>query len=194
MFTPIVIEQGVRGERAFDIYSRLLKDRIIILTGPIDDSSASSIIAQLLFLNSEGSEPIQLYINSPGGSVSAGLAIYDTMQHIKAPVGTLCVGQAASMGAVLLAAGDKGSRFILPNARVMIHQPIGYAEGKETDIRIQAEQIQKTRDRLAKILLKHTRSDVDIKHIQDMMEFDFWMTSNEAKINGFVDKVLEGKI
>lgn len=191
---PIVIEQGARGERAFDIYSRLLKDRIIVLTGGIDDYIASSIVAQLLFLNSEGHESIQLYINSPGGSVSAGLAIYDTMQHIKAPVSTLCVGQAASMAAVLLAAGEPGQRFILPNARVMIHQPMGYAEGKETDIRIQAEQIQKTRTNLANILLKHTRKDVDIKHIQDMMEWDFWMTADEAKLHKFVDRILQDKV
>lgn len=194
MSTPVVIEQGVRGERAYDIYSRLLKDRIIILTGVIHDDLASSIVGQLLFLNSENHEPIQLYINSPGGSVTAGLAIYDTMQHVTAPVHTLCVGQAASMAAVLLAAGEPGKRTILPNARVMVHQPHGAVEGKETDIRIQAEQIEKIRLKLAKILLKHTRADIDLKQVQDMLEWDFWMEADEAKLHKFVDKVIEGKI
>jgi len=189
---PIVIESGVRGERAYDIYSRLLKDRIILLSGPIDDYTASIIVAQLLFLNSEGEEEIQMYINSPGGSVTAGLAIYDTMQHIKAPVSTLCVGQAASMAAVLLSAGEEGKRYILPNARVMIHQPMGYAEGKETDIRIQAQQIEKIRDRLAKILSNHTKKS-DLKEVQDMMEWDFWMDSDEAILHKFADNVLKGK-
>ena len=193
MSTPIVIEQGTRGERAYDIYSRLLKDRIILLTGSIDDDVASSIVGQLLFLNSENHDPIQLYINSPGGSVTSGLAIYDTMQHIKAPVHTLCIGQAASMGAILLAAGEPGKRSILPNARVMIHQPYGAVEGKETDIRIQAEQIEKIRGKLANILLKHTRQDVDVKHIQDMLEWDFWMEADQAKLHKFVDKILTEK-
>lgn len=192
--TPIVIENTSRGERSYDIYSRLLKDRIIVLTGPIDDYVASSIVAQLLFLNSENSDTIQFYINSPGGSVSAGLAIYDTMQHIKAPVSTLCVGQAASMGAVLLAAGAPGKRLILPNARVMIHQPSGYAEGKETDIRIQATQIDKTRNRLASILNKHTTKSKDIRKMQEMLETDFWMDAEEAKQHKFVDKILEGSL
>ncbi len=189
---PVVIESGVRGERAYDIYSRLLKDRIILLSGPIDDYTASIIVAQLLFLNSEGEEEIQMYINSPGGSVTAGLAIYDTMQHIKAPVSTLCVGQAASMAAVLLSAGEEGKRYILPNARVMIHQPMGYAEGKETDIRIQAQQIEKIRNRLAKILSNHTKKS-DLKEVQDMMEWDFWMDSDEAILHKFADNVLKGK-
>jgi len=189
---PVIIESGVRGERAYDIYSRLLKDRIILLSGPIDDYTASIIVAQLLFLNSEGEEEIQMYINSPGGSVTAGLAIYDTMQHIKAPVSTLCVGQAASMAAVLLSAGEEGKRYILPNARVMIHQPMGYAEGKETDIRIQAQQIEKIRNRLAKILSKHTKK-ADLKEVQDIMEWDFWMDSDEAIIHKFADNVLKGK-
>lgn len=189
---PVVIESGVRGERAYDIYSRLLKDRIILLSGPIDDYTASIVVAQLLFLNSEGEEEIQMYINSPGGSVTAGLAIYDTMQHIKAPVSTLCVGQAASMAAVLLSAGEEGKRYILPNARVMIHQPMGYAEGKETDIRIQAQQIEKIRNRLAKILSNHTKKS-DLKEVQDMMEWDFWMDSDEAIIHKFADNVLKGK-
>lgn len=189
---PIVIESGVRGERAYDIYSRLLKDRIILLSGPIDDYTASIVVAQLLFLNSEGEEEIQMYINSPGGSVTAGLAIYDTMQHIKAPVSTLCVGQAASMAAVLLSAGEEGKRYILPNARVMIHQPMGYAEGKETDIRIQAQQIEKIRNRLAKILSNHTKKS-DLKEVQDMMEWDFWMDSDEAILHKFADNVLKGK-
>jgi len=189
---PVVIESGVRGERAYDIYSRLLKDRIILLSGPIDDYTASIVVAQLLFLNSEGEEEIQMYINSPGGSVTAGLAIYDTMQHIKAPVSTLCVGQAASMAAVLLSAGEEGKRYILPNARVMIHQPMGYAEGKETDIRIQAQQIEKIRNRLAKILSNHTKKS-DLKEVQDMMEWDFWMDSDEAILHKFADNVLKGK-
>lgn len=192
--TPIVIESGKRGEQAYDIYSRLLKDRIIVLTGPIDDYISSSIVAQLLFLNSESSDPIQLYINSPGGHVTAGLAIYDTMQHIKAPVHTLCIGQAASMGAILLAGGAAGKRFILPNARVMVHQPSGYAEGKETDIRIQATEIQKIRQRIVKILCKHLSPDLKKARIQNMLESDFWMDAHEALKHGFIDKVLEDEI
>lgn len=191
MIVPIVIEEGKRGERSYDIYSRLLKDRIILLTEVINDNLAANIIGQLLFLNSQNHEPIQLYINSAGGVVTSGLAIYDTMQFIKSPVHTLCLGQAASMAAILLAAGEPGKRSILPNARVMIHQPYGAVEGKETDIRIQAEQIEKTRKQLANILLKHTRSDVDLKHIQDMLEWDFWMTPEDAKLHKFVDNVLE---
>ncbi len=192
--TPIVIENTSRGERSYDIYSRLLKDRIVVLTGPIDDYVASSIVAQFLFLNSENSNTIQFYINSPGGSVTAGLAIYDTMQHIKAPVSTLCVGQAASMAAVLLAAGTPGKRLILPNARVMIHQPSGYAEGKETDIRIQAAQIDKIRNRLAVLLNKHTTKSSDVTKMQEMLETDFWMDAIEAKKHKFVDKILKGSL
>lgn len=186
---PMVVEQTSRGERGYDIYSRLLKDRIIFLGTPVDDYVANLIIAQLLFLESEDSEKdIYLYINSPGGSVSAGLGIYDTMQYIKAPVSTICIGQAASMGAVLLAAGAKGKRKCLPNARVMIHQPSGGAQGQSTDIQIQAKEILKVRDRLNGLLASHTGQKV--AKIDLDTERDNFMSAEEAKAYGLVDQVI----
>lgn len=183
---PIVIEQGTRGEKAYDIYSRLLKDRVIILHEGIDNFQANSIVAQLLFLNSESKDPINLYINSPGGSVTAGLAIYDTMNHIDAPVNTFCVGQAASMAAVLLAAGKK--RLILPSAEVMLHQPMGQAFGQATDISIQAKRIERVKAKLIQIIAKHTnRHELTVG--QDI-DRDFWMTAEEALAYGIVDKIL----
>ncbi|MBQ1856378.1 MAG: ATP-dependent Clp protease proteolytic subunit, partial [Anaerovibrio sp.] len=161
-FVPYVVEQSGNGERSYDIYSRLLKDRIIMLTGEINDTVASSVVAQLLFLESEDPDKdIYLYINSPGGVVTAGMAIYDTMQYIKPDVSTICVGQAASMGSLLLTAGAKGKRFALPNARIMIHQPLGGARGQSTDIQIQAQEMQRTRDMINKVLADHTGQDLD---------------------------------
>ena len=190
---PMVVEQTGRGERAYDIYSRLLKDRIVFLGSPVDDMIANLIIAQLLFLEAEDSEKdIFLYVNSPGGSVSAGLAIYDTMQFIKPQVVTTCVGLAASMGAVLLAAGAKGKRAALPNARIMIHQPWGGAQGQASDIEIQAKEILKTRDSLNKILSKHTGQPLE--RIEKDSDRNFWMSSAEAKEYGLIDEVYEKKI
>ena len=190
MLVPIVVEQTNRGERAYDIYSRLLKDRIIFLGAPIDDVFANLIIAQLLFLEAEDPEKdINLYINSPGGSVTAGLAIYDTMQYIKCDVVTYCVGQAASMGAVLMAAGAAGKRYALPNARIMIHQPWGGAQGQATDISIQAKEILRLRDRLNEILAFHTgKSVTDIARDADR---DFFMSAEESKAYGLVDLVTQ---
>jgi ATP-dependent Clp protease protease subunit len=186
---PMVIEQSGRGERAYDIYSRLLKERVVFLVGPATEVTANLIVAQLWVLESENPDKdIFFYINSPGGSVSAGLAIYDTMQFIKPDVSTLCVGQAASMGALLLAAGDAGKRFALPNSRVMIHQPMGGFQGQASDIEIHAKEILKTRDRLNKIYVKHTGQD--LKTIEDVMERDRFMTPEEAKAFGLVDEVL----
>jgi len=186
---PIVVEQTGRGERSYDIYSRLLKDRIICLMGPIDDTVSSVVVAQLLFLQSESSKkPIHMYINSPGGSVTAGLAIYDTMQYIHPPVATWCVGQAASMGSLLLAAGTKGMRHSLPNSRVMIHQPSGGARGQATDIQIQAEEIVKLKKQLNEIYVKHTNQPLD--YIYQSMERDNFMSPEEAKEFGLIDKVL----
>lgn len=186
---PMVIEQTGRGERAYDIFSRLLKDRIIFVGTAISDEVSNLIIAQLLFLQSEDSEkPINLYINSPGGSVTAGLAMYDTMQFLKCEVHTYCVGQAASMGAVLLAAGARGKRFALPNARIMIHQPWGGVEGQAADISIQAKEILRLRDRINEILAVHTgRSLEDIARDTDR---DFFMSAEEAKKYGLVDEVV----
>ena len=190
---PIVVEQTGRGERAYDIYSRLLKDRIVFLGSPVDDVIANLIIAQLLFLEAEDSEKdIFLYINSPGGSVTAGLAIYDTMQFIKPAVATTCVGLAASMGAVLLAAGTKGKRAALPNARVMIHQPWGGAQGQASDIEIQAKEILKTKEALNKILAKHTGQPLE--RIEKDSDRNFWMSPPEAKEYGLIDEVYERKI
>jgi len=187
---PIVVEQTGRGERSYDIYSRLLKDRIICLMGPIDDTVSSVVVAQLLFLQSESSKkPIHMYINSPGGSVTAGLAIYDTMQYILPPVATWCVGQAASMGSLLLAAGTQGMRYSLPNSRVMIHQPSGGARGQATDIQIQAEEIIKLKKQLNEIYVKHTKQPLD--YIYQSMERDNFMSPQEAKEFGLIDKVLE---
>jgi ATP-dependent Clp protease protease subunit len=186
---PMVIEQSGRGERAYDIYSRLLKERVIFLVGPVTESTANLIVAQLLFLESENPDKdIFFYINSPGGSVSAGLAVYDTMQFIKPDVSTLCVGQAASMGSLLLAAGDKDKRFILPNSRVMIHQPMGGFQGQATDIEIHAKEILYLRQRLNEILARHTGKPVET--IARDTERDFFLGAEDAVKYGLVDKVL----
>ncbi len=186
---PTVIEKTNYGERAFDIYSRLLKERIIFLGGPIDDHVANIVIAQLLFLENEDSKKdIQLYINSPGGSVSAAMAMYDTMNFIKPDVQTICVGLAASAGALLLSSGAKGKRFSLPNAEIMIHQPLGGARGQATDIEITAKQILKIRERLNKILADNTGQK--LATIEKDVERDFWMTAEEAKKYGIVDKII----
>lgn len=188
MLVPMVIEKSQFGERAYDIYSRLLKERIIFLGGPIDDDVANLVIAQLLFLESEDpKKDISLYINSPGGSVTATLAMVDTMNHVKPAVSTVCVGMAASGGAILLSAGEKGKRFALPNAEVMIHQPHGGAEGQATDIEITAKQILKLRATLNKILAKNTGQKLE--KIEKDVERDFFMTADEAKKYGIVDKV-----
>ena len=187
---PMVIEQTPRGERAFDIYSRLLKERIIFLTGPINSTVASLVSAQLLFLESENNtKDIYLYINSPGGIVADGLAIYDTMQYIKPAVSTLCIGQAASMGSFLLAAGAKGQRMSLPNARIMVHQPSAGFQGQATDIEIHANEILKTKKRLNEIYSKHTGQSVE--KIKDALERDKFMSADEAKSFGLIDKVVE---
>ncbi len=189
MLVPIVVEQTNRGERAYDIYSRLLKDRIIFLGAPIDDIFANLVIAQLLFLEAEDPEKdINLYINSPGGSVTAGLGIYDTMQYVKPPINTICLGQPASMGALLLSAGTKGKRFALPNARVMIHQPMGGFQGQATEIDIHAREILKIRERLNEILSKHTGQPLE-KIAQDT-ERDYFMSGEEAKRYGLIDEVI----
>lgn len=188
-FVPIVVEQSNRGERAYDIYSRLLKDRIVFIGGPIDDTVANLIIAQLLFLESEDPDKdIHLYINSPGGVVTAGLAIYDTMQYIKPNVSTICLGMAASMAAVLLAAGAKGKRYALPYARVMIHQPLGGAQGQATDIEIHAREILRLRGVLNDILVNHTGQSLE--NIQRDTERDFFMSSEQAKDYGIIDSVI----
>ncbi len=187
---PMVIEQSPRGERAYDIYSRLLKERIIFLGGAVNDEVANLIIAQLLFLEAEDpNRDITLYINSPGGVVTAGLAIYDTMQYIKADVSTLCLGQAASMGALLLAAGAPGKRYVLPNSRILIHQPMGGFQGQATDIDIHAREILKLRQRLNEILAKHTGQSLE--KIQADTERDYFMGSQEALDYGLVDDILE---
>ena len=186
---PMVVEQTSRGERAYDIYSRLLKERVIFLVGPVEDHVANLIVAQLLFLESENPDKdIHFYINSPGGSVSAGLAVYDTMQFIKPDVSTMCVGQAASMGALLLTGGARGKRFCLPHSRVMIHQPLGGFQGQATDIDIHAREILKARERLNKIFVKHTGQSID--KIQKDTERDKFMSSKEAKSYGLIDAVL----
>jgi len=189
---PMVIEQSSRGERAYDIYSRLLKDRVIFIVGPIEDHMANLIVAQLLFLESENPDKdINLYINSPGGVVSAGLAIYDTMQFIRCDVSTMCIGQAASMGAVLLAAGAKDKRYCLPHSRVMIHQPLGGFQGQATDIDIHAREILKTRQQLNELLASHTGQDVDT--IAKDTERDNFMDPKQALEYGLVDKVFENR-
>jgi len=189
MIIPTVIEKSQFGERAYDIYSRLLKENIIFVGGPIDDYMANLIVAQLLFLQSEDpKKEVKLYINSPGGSVTAGLAIIDTMRHIKNPIATVCVGIAASMGAVILASGDKGKRFALPNSEIMIHQPMGGVEGQAADIAITAKQILKIRDNLYKILAESTgKTPTQIEKDSDR---DYFMSSDEAKKYGLIDKVL----
>lgn len=187
---PMVVEQTGRGERAFDIYSRLLKDRIIFLGTPIDDDVANLVIAQMLFLESEDPDKeIHIYINSPGGIVSAGLAIYDTMQYIKPVISTTCLGQAASMGALLLAGGAPGKRFALPHSRILIHQPLGGAQGQATDIGIQAKEILRIREELNLILAKHTGQSVD--KISRDTDRDFYMTGEQAKEYGIIDAVIE---
>lgn len=189
---PTVIEKSGYGERAYDIYSRLLKERIIFLGGPIVDQVANSIIAQLLFLDHEDSKKdIQLYLNTPGGSVTAGLAIYDTMQHVKSPVSTICVGMAASMGAVLLAAGQKGKRFTLPNSEILLHQVMGGVEGQAIEIEITARHIIKIKDKLNQILVKHTGQKLD--KIERDTDRDFYLTSQEAKDYGLIDEIIKTK-
>jgi len=186
---PMVVEQTNRGERAYDIYSRLLKERIIFLVGPVHDSVASLICAQLLFLESENpSKDISFYINSPGGVVTSGMAIYDTMQYVRPPVSTVCIGQAASMGSLLLAAGAKHKRFSLPNSRIMIHQPSGGAQGQATDIEIQAREILALRSRLNNIYVDHTGQPLDV--IERAVERDKFMTASEAKEFGLIDEVV----
>lgn len=189
---PVVVEQTSRGERSYDIYSRLLKDRIIFLGTAIDDDVANAVVAQLLFLAAEDPEKdIQMYINSPGGSVSAGMAIYDTMQHIKPDVSTMCIGLAASMGAVLLTAGAKGKRYALPNSEIMIHQPLGGARGQASDIQIHAEHIIKTRKRLNKILSE--RSGQPLERVENDTDRDRFMDAEEAKAYGLIDEVITRK-
>lgn len=188
-YVPMVVEQSSRGERAYDIYSRLLKDRIVFIGGPIDDNVANLVVAQLLFLESEDPDKdIYLYINSPGGVVTAGLAIYDTMQYIKPDVSTICVGQAASMGSLLLTAGAPGKRYALPHARIMIHQPLGGAQGQSTDIQIQAKEILRLREVGNEILMKHTGQEHD-KVVADT-ERDNFMSAEEAVAYGLIDKVV----
>ena len=187
---PMVVEQTNRGERSYDIYSRLLKDRIIFLTGEINDQMADLVVAQLLFLESEDPDKdIQIYINSPGGSVSAGFAIYDTMQYIKPHVSTICVGLAASMGAFLLLAGEKGKRYALPNADIMIHQPLGGAQGQAADIQIHAEKILKTRDQLNTIIAERTGQT--LTKVKKDTDRDYYMSAEEAKAYGIIDDVIE---
>jgi ATP-dependent Clp protease protease subunit len=192
LLVPMVVEQTGRGERGYDIYSRLLKDRIVFIGTPIDDNVANLIIAQMLYLQSEdAAKDINLYINSPGGSVTAGMAIYDTIQFVKCDVTTYCVGQAASMGAVLLAAGTKGKRLSLPNARIMIHQPWGGVQGQASDISIQAREILRTRDRLNEILALHTGKPIET--IAKDTDRDFFMSSAEARDYGLIDEVVKSR-
>lgn len=187
---PIVVEQTNRGERAYDIYSRLLKDRIIFLGGPIDDTVANLIIAQMLFLEAEDPEKdIQFYINSPGGVVTAGMAIYDTMQYVRCPVATICIGQAASMGSLLLAAGAKGKRYSLPYSRILIHQPMGGVQGQATDIEIHAKEILRMREFLNEILSRHTGQPIE--RIAQDTERDYFMSAQEAKEYGLIDEVYD---
>ncbi|XP_073824781.1 caseinolytic protease proteolytic subunit [Musca autumnalis] len=187
---PIVVEQTGRGERAYDIFSRLLKERIICLMGPIHDDLSSLVVAQLLFLQAENSnKPIHMYINSPGGVVTAGLAIYDTMQYVKPPIATWCVGQASSMGSLLLSAGAPGMRYSLPNSRIMIHQPSGGAQGQATDIQIQAEEIVKLKKQLTQIYVKHTKQPYEV--LYQRMERDNFMSPEEARQIGLIDQILE---
>jgi len=189
MLIPIVVEQSSRGERAYDIYSRLLKDRIIIMGEEVHDAMANTVIAQMLFLESEDPDKdINMYVNSPGGSVTAGMAIYDTMQYIKPDVATICMGQATSMAALLLAAGAEGKRYALPHSRIMIHQPLGGTQGQATDIDIHAKEILKMRDTLNNILFEHTGQPIE--KVRKDTERDYFMTSEEAKEYGIVDKVI----
>ncbi|WP_342777582.1 ATP-dependent Clp endopeptidase proteolytic subunit ClpP [Ferrovibrio terrae] len=190
MLVPMVVEQTNRGERSYDIYSRLLKERIIFMVGPVNDTMASLVTAQLLFLEAENpNKEISFYINSPGGLVTAGMAIYDTMQYIRPKISTLCIGQAASMGSLLLAAGEKGMRYVLPNARIMVHQPSGGFQGQAADIEIHAKEILDMRARLNALYAKHTGQDVD--RIELAMERDRFLTPTEAKEFGLVDEVVD---
>ena len=189
-YIPVVVEQTGRGERSYDIYSRLLKDRIIMLSGEVNDQVASTVVAQLLFLEAEDPEKdIYLYINSPGGVVTAGMSMFDTMNYIKPDICTICIGQAASMGAFLLSAGTPGKRYALPNARIMIHQPLGGAQGQATDIQIQAKEIQRMKDSLNELLSKHTGQDIE--KIEADTERDNFMSAAEAADYGLVDKVID---
>ncbi len=185
---PSVVEKTHDGERVYDIYSRLLKDRIIILSGEIDDAMANSVVAQLLYLDSSSHETISLYINSPGGSITSGMAIYDTMNYIKSKVSTICIGMAASMAAFLLSSGEKGMRYILPNGEVMIHQPLGGAQGQATEIKIAAERILRLKKKLNEILSKNTGQD--LKKIENDTERDYFLSANEALEYGLIDKIL----
>jgi len=188
-YVPIVVEQTGRGERSYDIYSRLLKDRVIMLSGEINDTVASSIVAQMLFLEADDPQKdVYIYINSPGGVITAGMSIYDTMNYIKPDVCTICIGQAASMGSFLLSAGASGKRFALPNTRIMIHQPLGGAQGQATDIQIQAKEIQRLKDNLNQLLAKHTGQNV--KKIEEDTERDNFMSATEALKYGIIDKVI----
>ena len=190
MLVPMVVEQSNRGERAFDIYSRLLRERVIFLTGPVEDNMASLVVAQLLFLESENpKKEISIYINSPGGIVTSGLAIYDTMQFIRPPVSTLCIGQAASMGSLLLCAGTPGMRYALPNARIMVHQPSGGFQGQVSDIERHAEDIIKMKRRLNEVYVKHTKRAYDV--IEKTLDRDYFMSAEQAQEFGLIDKVLE---
>jgi ATP-dependent Clp protease protease subunit len=187
---PMVVEQTVRGERSYDIYSRLLKERIIFITGPIEDGMSTLVVAQLLFLEAETpKKEISMYINSPGGNVTSGMAIYDTMHFIRPPVSTLCIGQAASMASLLLAAGEKGQRFALPNARIMLHQPSGGFQGQATDIMLHAQEILNLKKRLNEMYVKHTGQS--LKKIEDALERDYFLTAEAAKDFGLVDKVID---
>lgn len=190
---PIVIEKDGRGERAYDIYSRLLRERIVFLGTAVDDSIANVIIAQILFLESEDpSKEIYLYINSPGGHITSGLAIYDTMQYVKAPIVTTCIGQAASMGAVLLAGGEKGKRFALPHSRILIHQPLGGVQGQATDIDIQAKEILRMREELNRILMLHTGQPIE--KVEKDTERDYYMSAEQAVEYGIIDQILEKRL
>lgn len=188
---PMVIEKEANGERSYDIYSRLLKDRIIILNGEINDTTANIIVAQLLYLDSENHSDISLYINSPGGVITSGMAIYDTINFIKSDVSTICIGMAASMAAFILSSGKKGKRYILPNSEVMIHQPLGGAQGQATEIKIAAERILKLKDKLNKILAKNTNQKLE--KIENDTERDYFLDANEALEYGLVDKIIENK-
>lgn len=188
---PMIVDKETNGERSYDIFSRLLKDRIILLSGEIDDECANSVIAQLLYLDSLNNEEISLYINSPGGSVTAGMAIYDTMNFVKSDVSTICLGMAASMGAFLLSSGTKGKRFALPNSEIMIHQPLGGVQGQATEIKIVAEQILKTKNKLNKILAKNTGQN--IKKIENDTDRDHFLDATEALEYGIIDKVIKEK-
>lgn len=188
---PTIIEKEINGERCYDIYSRLLKDRIIILNGEINDQTANIVVAQLLYLDSKNHEDISLYINSPGGSITSGMAIYDTMNFIKSKVSTICIGMAASMAAFLLSSGEKGKRLSLPNAEVMIHQPLGGAQGQATEIKIAAERILKLKNKLNKILAKNTGKPLE--QIEQDTERDYFLSAKEAKNYGLIDKIVENK-